>query len=324
MGKHHSKTLVIGGVCLLIGFAIGIFVGRARGIPFVMQGRDWSIGIYHGDSPFNFKAFKNRINPVLIAEDVTDVPAKFVADPFLVEHNSTWHLFFEVYNKKSKHGDIAVATSNDATKWKYKHIVIDEPFHLSYPYVFKWQNNYFLIPESHETNSVRLYKAVDFPSQWTFLGTLIEGRDFVDPSIVYFKNKWWIFVSELSNDILRLYYANDLLGPWKEHLQSPIVIGDKNIARPGGRVLIYEDRLFRYTQDGDPTYGNQIWAFEITELTAEIYKEEKVKEDPILKADGSGWNAKAMHHIDPHQIGKNKWIASVDGKGIYRVFGFKY
>jgi hypothetical protein len=71
-------------------------------------------------------------------------------------------------------------------------------------------------------------------------------------------------------------------------------------------------------------YGNQIWAFEITELTAEIYKEEKVREDPILKADGSGWNAEAMHHIDPHQIRKNKWIASADGKGIYRVYGFKY
>jgi hypothetical protein len=315
---------MIGCVCLSIGFASGIFVGMKRGIPFVMQRRDWSIGIYHGNSPFNFKAFQNRRNPVLIAEDVTDVRAKFVADPFLVEHNSIWHLFFEVYNKKSKQGDIAVATSNDTTKWKYKHIVIDEPFHLSYPYVFKWQNSYFLIPESYETNSVRLYKAVDFPSQWTFSGTLIEGRSFVDPSIVYFKNKWWIFVSEISNDILRLYYANDLLGPWKEHLQSPIVVGDKNIARPGGRLLIYEDRLFRYAQDGDPTYGNQIWAFEITELTAEIYKEEKVREDPILKADGSGWNAKAMHHIDPHQIGKNKWIASVDGKGIYRVFGFKY
>jgi hypothetical protein len=169
-----------------------------------------------------------------------------------------------------------------------------------------------------------LYKAVEFPVQWAFVGTLVEGREFVDPSIVHFNDKWWILVSQTGNDTLRLYYADELLGPWHEHPKSPIVNGDKNIARPGGRVLIYEDRLFRYTQDGDPTYGNQIWAFEITELTTTSYREKKVSEAPILKASGSGWNGKAMHNIDPHQIAENRWIASVDGFGTYRVFGLQY
>ena len=69
------------------------------------------------------------------------------------------------------------------------------------------------------------------------------------------------------NDLLRLYYANDLMGPWIEHPKSPIVAGDANIARPGGRVVVFDGRIVRYTQDDDPTYGNQVRAFEITELT---------------------------------------------------------
>lgn len=181
-----------------------------------------------------------------------------------------------------------------------------------------------MIPESYENNSVRLYKADDFPYQWTYLGTILEGREFLDPSIAYYKSKWWLFASETGNDTLRLYFADDLIGPWVEHPENPIIEGDKNIARPGGRVLVYDDRLFRYTQDGEPTYGNQIWAFEITELTETSYQEQLVHQDSIVEASGSGWNADAMHNIDPVQIGENQWIATVDGFGTYLVYGWQY
>jgi hypothetical protein len=294
-------------------------------VPFVGKREQWSIGIYRSDSPFAFSTSGNRRNPVLTAQDVTDVLAKFVADPFLVQESSTWYLFFEVYNTETEQGDIAVATSKNTRKWKYERVVLDEPFHLSYPYVFSWQNEYYLIPESYESNSIRLYKAVDFPSQWAFLGSLIEGKDFVDPSIVKFNEKWWIFVSSVSeSDALRLYYADNLMGPWHEHPMSPVVTKDKNIARPGGRVLNDDGRLIRYEQDLDQAWGHRVWAFEVTELTTTGYQEEKLTKEPTLGAAGSGWNEKAMHHIDPHQVGDSKWIASVDGFGTYLVFGLGY
>lgn len=126
------------------------------------------------------------------------------------------------------------------------------------------------------------------------------------------------------NDLLRLYYANDLMGPWIEHPKSPIVAGDANIARPGGRVVVFDGRIVRYTQDDDPTYGNQVRAFEITELTTTSYQEREVSENPILEASGTGWNADGMHHIDPHQIDENRWIACVDGKEEVWVFGLEY
>ena len=57
---------------------------------------------------------------------MTDVPGKFVADPFLVEENLTWYLFFEVYNLKTEQGDLAVATSTNTKNWRYEQIVLDE------------------------------------------------------------------------------------------------------------------------------------------------------------------------------------------------------
>lgn len=307
---------------ILLGW--GMFIVR-RGIPFIAQREQWTIGIYRGDSPFSFNSPLNLLNPVLKAEHVSDVPAKFVADPFLVKEGETWYLFFEVYNNQTQQGDLAVATSTNTFTWKYRQIILDEPFHLSYPYVFNWEGDYYLIPESYEDNSIRLYRADEFPYQWSLVTRLLDGSQYVDNSIVYFQEKWWLFACTLENDTLHLFYADQLTGPWKEHPASPIVAGDVRKARPSGRVLEYDGRLFRYTMDLDPPIGtHQVVAYEITELTTSRYAEVLAQPEAILQADGTGWNAQAMHQLDPVQVRPGYWIASVDGFGTYLVFGKNY
>jgi hypothetical protein len=252
--------------------------------------------------------------------DVTDVRAKFVADPFLLKEGETWNLFFEVYNNDTKQGDLAVATSRNTWIWNYEKVILDEPFHLSYPYVFKAEDEYYLIPESFEDSSVRLYKADGFPTHWTYVKTLITGRDYVDNSIIYYGGKWWLFSSVTSNDMLYLHYADSLTGPWKEHPQSPIVRQDVHKARPSGRLLIYENKLYRFTMDVNPPVGtHQVMAYEITEITPNSYSERLAQETPVIMPSGSGWNGQAMHQLDPVQIDSNSWIASVDGFGEYWV-----
>ena len=311
--------------CLFLGFLGGMVVGMKRGVPFVTQREQWTIGIYRSDSPFHFNELQGWINPLFRAEDVTDVNAKFVADPFLIRENDTWNLFFEVYNNDTKQGDLAVATSSNTWTWNYEQVIIDEPFHLSYPYVFKADGEYYLIPESFEDNSIRLYHADQFPTQWSYVKTLIEGRDYVDNSIVFYNNKWWIFSSVTSNDKLYLHYADSLTGPWKEHPLSPIVVDDVHKARPSGRLLVYDGKLYRYTMDIDPPVGtHQVMAYEITEITSTAYSEQLVQEAPVLMASGSGWNGQAMHQLDPVQVDEDSWIASVDGFGEYWIFGWQY
>jgi hypothetical protein len=311
--------------CLFLGFLGGMVVGIKRGVPFVTQREQWTIGIYRSDSPFHFNVLQGWINPLFRAEDVTDVPAKFVADPFLVKEGDTWNLFFEVYNLDTQQGDLAVATSKNTWTWKYEKLIIDEPFHLSYPYVFKSGADYYLIPESFEANSIRLYKADEFPTKWSFVKTLVEGRDYVDNSIVYYNGKWWLFSSVTSNDKLYLHYADSLTGPWQEHPQSPIVVNDLHKSRPSGRMIIYAGRLYRFTMDVDPPVGtHQVMVYEITEITSTNYSEKLAQDVPVLVASGSGWNRDAMHQLDPVQVDENSWIASVDGFGKYWAFGWQY
>jgi hypothetical protein len=323
--KLNTSRMFLGGMLLALILSVGFFAGAKRGIPFVTQREQWTIGIYRGKTPFSFDSPLNIINPILKAEHVTDVQAKFVADPFLLKEGQTWYLFFEVYNKATDQGDLAVATSTNTWIWKYQQVILDEPFHLSYPYVFKWGDDFFLIPESFEANSIRLYKADVFPSQWSFVTTLVEGGEYVDNSIVHYRDTWWLFAGGIGNDSLHLFYADDLMGPWIKHPASPIVEQNKHKSRPSGRVLVYQDRLYRYTMDIDPPYGtHQVLAFEITDLTRSAYSEVQLKEEAIIKAGGSGWRRDAMHQIDPVQIRPDYWISAVDGFGEYLLFGWDY
>jgi len=327
--KRMAGAIVAGGVLLLIGALAlaGAMAARSDSfnIPFVKVVRErgvsidvWSIGIYAGKDPFHLDLLDAASNPVLTADQVSDVPAQFVADPFMVYENGLWHMFFEVLNADTQQGDIAFATSSDGLAWQYEQVVLDEPFHLSYPYVFQWKDEYFMIPESNEASSIRLYKATHFPESWAYVKTLVEGRPFADSSIFRHDDRWWIFTETNPRQLagtLRLYYADDLMGPWSEHPESPLIEGNANIARPGGRVITFDGKLLRMTQDDDPTYGNQVRAFVIDVLTLTDYREHEAPESPILEttASPSAWNTDGMHHVDAHQVGEGRWLACVDG-----------
>jgi hypothetical protein len=231
-----------------------------------------------------------------------------------VDH--TWYMFFEVMNRVTKKGEIGIATSRDGINWTYKNIVFVELFHLSYPYVFEWKNEYYMIPETRKTGSVLLKKASKFPKKWRFVKALLVGRRFTDASIFRYGDKGWLFnrtSTEFKFDTLWLYYLEDLMGPWLEHPKSPVMKGNPHMARPGGRVLALDERIIRYTQDRYPDYDIQVYAFEIQELTTERFREKAVSEDPALTFSGGGWNESGMHHIDPHPLEDGNWIACVDG-----------
>jgi len=207
---------------------------------------------------------------------------------------------------------IALAASKDGFDWKYVKVVLDEPFVLSYPYVFESAGNYYMIPETARTNTVRLYRANNFPYEWQFVKTLVEGSPFCDPSIVHFEGTWWLFVSE-GNNTLRLFHAGNVLGPWLEHPKSPLIRNDASRARPGGRLLLFEHGLFRFAQNDTPYYGRQIRVFRIATLSLTDYSETELAESPILGATATGWNKHGMHNIDLHRTSEKHWVACVDG-----------
>lgn len=289
-------------------------VSESQIIPAEKARTAWAIGIYTGNSPLQLASPNGVENPVISYKDISDARAMFVADPFMVCEKGVWHMFFEIMNEESDKGEIGLAVSDDCLRWEYRRIVLRESFHLSYPYVFKWEDSYYMIPETLAASSVCLYKADPFPTAWSCIGTLVPERC-ADSSIFRFNEMWWMFVCApvKKSDTLRLYSSAHLTGPWQEHPKSPIIEGDARIARPAGRVTLWDGKLIRFTQDCHARYGAQVRAFEITELTPTTYSEKEACSTPILFAANEGWNSHAMHHLDPHLTAAGDWIACVDG-----------
>ncbi|MBU5689343.1 MAG: hypothetical protein KQA41_03920 [Candidatus Aenigmarchaeota archaeon] len=77
---------------------------------FLQNQPDWSIGIFKGSQPKYLKPYEN--NPVLKAQDVKDLDAVFLADPFIILKDGNYYMFFEVMGTDGR-GRIGLAISDD-------------------------------------------------------------------------------------------------------------------------------------------------------------------------------------------------------------------
>ena len=276
----------------------------------------WSIGIMTGDSPLGLETPRQVNNPVLTCDDITDVHAGFVADPFMLCKDGVWYMFFEVLNLETEVGEIALAISRNGFCWEYQGIVLSGSQHFSYPHVFEFQDDYYMIPESWKSGAATLYRADPFPWRWIKVKNLLEGYRFADSSIFHHRDRWWLF-SEAStpghHGILKLFGSERPDGPWVEHPASPVVAGDICASRPAGRVITVNGRLIRFSQNPTPRYGTAVHAFEILELSPRIYRERPLGRSHVLGPGAELWNRDGMHHVDAHTQNDGSWLACVDG-----------
>ena len=186
----------------------------------------WSIGIFETSTLSHFDPVGSDGVSALSGRDILDIRGEYLADPFVLLHEGTFMMFFEVWNIDEKRGNIGLATSEDGMSWRYERVVIDEPFHMSYPYVFESSGQYYMIPETHAVRQVRLYHSTTFPFAWKLRKVLLE-EDLCDASVVYHDNIWYMFVSPPSNDRVLLYFASDLHEEWEIHPSSPVLEGKR-------------------------------------------------------------------------------------------------
>lgn len=269
----------------------------------------WSIAVYTGSALDGLAPAAPR--PVLTGSAATDVRGGAAADPFLVPDAAGYRLFFEIWNVDRGAGEIATAVSADGIAWTYESVVLREPFHLSYPQVIALDDAHYMIPETRQDEAVHLYRAEAYPAGWRRVATLLRGA-YADATIARIDGRWWMF-AQRGLDELRLFTSARLDAGWQEHPASPLWTGNRSRTRPGGRILEDGGRRLRFAQDGWPTYGHSLRAFEIQTLTPTAYAEREIAGSPILRASRSGWNAVAMHHIDALRRPDGTWLAVVDG-----------
>ena len=209
------------------------------------------------------------------------------ADPFSLLHEGKQFLFFEELLHKKGKAHISYFELDNHLKPTTKEpiIVIDKPFHLSYPSVYKIDNDYYCCPESAANKSLTIYKATSFPNEWRPVKTLLEGIKVYDPTLIEHHGTWFLFCnqrvfSESSSDMyLHIYFTDDLFShPMTPHPSNPIY-RDARISRPAGAIFKDENGdLIRSAQCCTPRYGHRIQFSKIISLTRTEFKELPISE----------------------------------------------
>lgn len=277
------------------------------------RGQVFAIGIREGASPFALTDLPG--NPVLTRDDVTDVPAAFVADPFMIHRDGAWHMFLEVFDRTCRLGRIGLATSEDGRAWRYRQVVLQTTYHMAYPSLVCEGADVFMIPDT-PGRGVCLYRAESFPDRWQFETVLVNDGRLADATVLRFDGHWWMFAGCNNGKgkpmSLCLFHADALTGPWQPHAASPLA-GDDARSRPAGNLFEVDGRLYRPAQDCAQIYGQRTRAMQITELTLGGYRDAEVESGPIQGPGRDPWNVGGMHHMDLHRKPDGGWIACVDG-----------
>ena len=220
----------------------------------------------------------------------------FQADPFIIEHNKSYYIFFEEFDYSTKLGYISFIQTSDFEKFSHSRPAIVMPFHLSYPFIIKTGGKIYCIPEQYQSGEIAIYEAQLFPDKWEKRAVLLPNFAGVDTTIVKAHGMWWMFTANFNDNDqgkLYLYFANDLFGPWIPHALNPVI--EKNgLTRPAGPVFNINDELIRPTQNCTKTYGGSIIFHKITELSNEFYSEQYWGE---IKPNPNSEYPDGLHHM---------------------------
>ena len=202
----------------------------------------------------------------------------FWADPCAIKAEDRYYVFIEEYVDAAGKGHISVIELDKTGIVSGPTKVLQRDYHLSYPFVFEWNNAYYMVPESGANGTIELYRAKSFPLEWELEKVLMTGVPAKDATLAEIDGTWWMFVSIAENcipDELSLFYATSPLGPWIPHPNNPVK-SDVRSSRPAGSLFNWNGSLYRPAQDSSGRYGYAISINKITQLDREHFHEEQV------------------------------------------------
>jgi hypothetical protein len=205
-----------------------------------------------------------------------DPRARFLADPIAIEHEGRTVLFVEDFDHDQQKGVISAVEFDRTGPAGPAQLVLEEPWHLSYPLVFGLDGEVWMIPEGAASGRVYLYRADPFPYRWTKEAVLLDGISMADATFLSFEGRYWLIGTVensgcMSADLC-LFHATSLFGPWQAHRGNP-VLRDPRVARSAGPIVARDSRLWRPVQDCSRHYGAAVGLAEITRLDLGGYEQ---------------------------------------------------
>jgi hypothetical protein len=136
---------------------------------------------------------------------------RYFADPFLVRHEGKTVCFVEEAGIDGSKGCISAVDLSAGDIRNYIGAVLEESFHLSFPFPFLINGQLYLMPESAASHSIRIYKCLEFPSKWKLEHVIADDVEAYD-SMIFPSGDGWRLLTTLTppgstDKVSRLYEA---------------------------------------------------------------------------------------------------------------------
>lgn len=202
------------------------------------------------------------------------------ADPFLYEKDDKIYLFYEAFDLIEHKGKEAYSIMGDDGTWSTPCIIIDEAYHLSFPYIFDYDGDTYIMPEMCGDYSLKLYKAIEFPDKWMIANTVIPDVFACDSVIVEKAGNRFLLTNEMYHNVPNNQYASCYVKNYIYPMDGLYVCGDGIKISEGdygirnaGKTFMQAGKLYRIGQDcRERMYGRGMVLFEIESIQPYIEK----------------------------------------------------
>lgn len=178
----------------------------------------------------------------------------WAADPMVFEHCGNIFIFAELYDYVLRRGIIGYTqfNRNGFSSWKP---IIREVFHMSYPFIFGYDGDIYMLPETSAAGQLRVYRAVHFPDKWELDCIVKDNVQWVDTTIVPSVNGEFVgFTQSLDGKEYKIRLDSSF-----HLLDCNELENNSNYYRNGGPIFYYESGQVRVTQDCKEDYGQALF-----------------------------------------------------------------
>jgi len=235
---------------------------------------DWNIGLINAP-----------LQAVIVSPEAHLAQAKwfkkpnktsYLADPFIIEFKGENYLFYELYDYRK--GKAVLACRLESEDFDQQHIVLEEPHHLSFPFVFEHEGELYCLPESYSANKLSLYRFDTQNRQLIWMQDLLCDLPIIDPVLQPHEGRWYLFftLKNLPSVHLYIYHADSPFDPFIPHANNPVK-SDIRASRPAGAFISLNNKFLRPAQDCSLHYGRAVELLEIEKLSPQHFEEKPVK-----------------------------------------------
>ena len=121
--------------------------------------------------------------PALDGGAYTPLPGRegwWFADPLLYRRGGRRWLFAEAMDLSTGKGRIEVCELHEDGTIDAWQPALEEDFHLSFPTVFDWNGEIWMLPETGNDHSLRLYRCRAFPTGWELVQRFATDEELCD------------------------------------------------------------------------------------------------------------------------------------------------